>query len=239
MHHRRSVVLFAMLALVGAAACPAMAGETMPAMTGATKATVAGATTPAAAGATPAATIGDAHAVPEELLALAGTYAGVWTMYGVDAQGAVVKRMAWTDTMQAANPQVEGDRAFLTTVDEMVFEGGAAPPYRVEGREGFFLDAEGRIGDGFIENFGSIVREIKLSDNAWSYVTPAAAGELGMLGFPAGAEGSHVLVKVLTHEAGVETHRISRLTTVRWTDATGAERWMQFVSLQGYHKRQS
>jgi hypothetical protein len=205
MQHRRSVLVFVMLALMGVMAGPAPAGE--------------------------------APAVPDEVRALAGTYAGVWTMYGIDAQGATVKRMAWTDTMQATNPQVEGDRAFLTTVDEMVFEGGAIPPYRVEGREGFFLDAEGRIGDGFIENMGQVVRLIKLSENAWSYVAPAAAGELGMLGFPAGAEGTHVLVKVLTHEAGVETHRISRVTTVHWTDATGAERWAQFVSLQGYHKR--
>ena len=211
------------LALIGVVANPAPAGET----------------TPAVAGEARTAVVGDAHAVPEEVRELAGTYAGVWTMYGVDAQGAIVKRMAWTDTMRAENPQVEGDRAFLTTVDEMVFEGGAAPPYRVEGREGFFLDAEGRITDAFIENFGSVVRLIELSDNAWSYVAPVAAGELGMLGFPAGAEGSHVLVKVLTREAGVETHRISRVTTVRWTDAAGAERWAQFVSLQGYHKRQS
>jgi hypothetical protein len=205
--------LFVVLALIGVAASPAVPSETAPAVAG------------------------DARAVPEELRALAGTYAGVWAMYGVDAQGAVVERMAWTDTMRAENPKVEGGRAFLTTVDEMVFEGGVAPPYRVEGREGFFLDAEGRSGDGFIETFGQVVRLIKLSDNAWSYVAPAAAGELGMLGFPAGAEGNHVLVKVLTREAGVETHRISRVTTVRWTDAAGAERWTQFVSLQGYHKR--
>jgi hypothetical protein len=213
MDRRRSVLVLVMFALIGVTTSPARAGETTPAVAGETR------------------------AVPEEVRALAGTYAGVWTMYGLDAQGAVVKRMAWADTMRAENPQVEGDRAFLTTVDEMVFEGGAAPPYRVEGREGFFLDAEGRIGDSFIENFGNVVRLIKLSDNTWSYVTPAAAGELGMLGFPAGAEGNHVLVKVLTHEAGVETHRISRVTTVRWTDATGAERWTQFVSLQGFHKR--
>ncbi len=37
---------------------------------------------------------------------------------------------------------------------------------------------------------------------------------------------------------GAETHWISRLTTVSWKDKAGKERWLQFVSLQGYHKRQ-
>jgi hypothetical protein len=48
-----------------------------------------------------------------------------------------------------------------------------------------------------------------------------------------------VLVKVVTKEQGVETHRISRLTTVSWKDREGKDRWLQFVSLQGFHKRQS
>lgn len=234
MDHGRSVLAFVLFTLLGVMAGCALAGGTAHTVGGEASAATSGEPGSAVSG-EPAA----ARAVPEEARSLAGTYAGAWTMYGLDAEGATVKRMAWTDTMRAENPQVEGDRAFVTTVDGMVFEGSAAPPYRIEGREGFFLDAEGRVGDGFIENSSQVVRLIKLSDSVWSYVAPAAAGELGMLGFPAGAEGNHVLVRVLTREAGVETHRISRLTTVRWTDATGAERWTQFISLQGYHKRQS
>ena len=58
------------------------------------------------------------------------------------------------------------------------------------------------------------------------------------MGFPKGAAGRHVVVKVITNEAGVETHRISRVTTVSWRDHEGKERWSQFVSLQGFHKRE-
>ena len=47
-----------------------------------------------------------------------------------------------------------------------------------------------------------------------------------------------MLVKVVTKEQGVETHRISRVTTVSWKDKEGKEQTLQFVSLQGYHKRQ-
>jgi hypothetical protein len=72
----------------------------------------------------------------------------------------------------------------------------------------------------------------------WGYAVPASAQELGQLGFPKDALGQHVLIKVVTKERGVETHRISRLSTVNWKDKDGKEHWLQFVSLQGFHKRQ-
>ncbi len=40
-------------------------------------------------------------------------------------------------------------------------------------------------------------------------------------------------------EKGVETHRISRVSTVTWTEKNGKERSLQWLSLQGYHKRQN
>jgi hypothetical protein len=57
------------------------------------------------------------------------------------------------------------------------------------------------------------------------------------MGFPKGATGRHVVVKVVTNEAGSETHRISRVTIVSWRDDAGKERVLQFVSLQGFHKK--
>jgi hypothetical protein len=176
--------------------------------------------------------------VPKEVRALVGTYTGSWTMYGVDDKGEAVKKMAWTDTMQAVNPEVKGDRAQVATTDEMTFEGGKAPPFKVEGKEGYFLKKDGSLGDYFIETFGQVNRLVRVGDNVWSYTTPASAQELARLGFPNGAKGRHVVVKVVGQEQGVETHRISRLSTVTWTDKAGKERVSQFVSLQGYHKRQ-
>ena len=41
------------------------------------------------------------------------------------------------------------------------------------------------------------------------------------LGVPKGGSTVHVLVKVVTKEGGVETHRITRLTTATWKDADG------------------
>jgi hypothetical protein len=180
-----------------------------------------------------------ADSPPKAVCQLVGTYTGSWTMFGIDEKDEVVKRMAWSDTIKAEKPEVKGERAFVTTSDQMTFEGGKIPPFKVQGKEGYFLKKDGGLGDYFIETFGQTNRMVKVGDNVWSYTTPAAAQELGRLGFPKGSSGQHVLVKVVTKEQGVETHRISRLTTVSWKDKEGKERWLQFVSLQGFHKRQS
>jgi hypothetical protein len=175
--------------------------------------------------------------IPKEVRALEGTYSGAWTMYGIDENGEVVKRMAWTDTMKAGNPAVKGGRAYVTTTDEMMFEGAKGQPFKVEGKEGHYMTKDGGLGDYFIETFGQVYRLAKLGTNVWSYAAPAAEQELARLGFPKGASGQHVVVKVVTTEQGVETHRVSRVTTVSWKDKKGNERALQFVSLQGYHKR--
>jgi hypothetical protein len=177
-------------------------------------------------------------APPKEVRDLVGTYTGSWTMFGIDETGKTVKRMAWTDTIKAEKPEIKGNRAYVFTTDEMNFEGGRIPPVKVQGKEGYFLKKDGGLGDYFIEMAGKTYDMRKLGDNVWCYTTPAAAQELTQLGFPAGASGQHVLVKVITREQGIETHRISRLTTVSWKDKRNEEHWQQFVSLQGFHKRQ-
>lgn len=174
----------------------------------------------------------------KEVQALVGTYIGSWTMFGIDDKGEVVKRMAWTDIMKADGPDVKGDRAFVNTTDEMKFEGGRIPPIKVQGMEGYLLRSDGALGDYFVETAGQTNRFVKVGENVWTYTAQATAEELRRLGFPNGATGQHVLVKVVTKEQDTETHRISRLTTVNWQDAEGKELALQFVSLQGFHKRQ-
>jgi hypothetical protein len=176
--------------------------------------------------------------VPAEVAALEGAYTGSWVMYGIDGQGDIVKKMAWTDIVKAGGAEIKGDRAQVKTTDEMTFEGAKGPPFKVEGKEGYFLRKDGTPGDYFIETFGQVNRLVKVGDNVWSYTAAASPQELARLGFPKGAAGRHVIIKVVGKEQGVETHRISRLSTVSWTDRGGQERVSQFVSLQGYHKRE-
>ena len=175
---------------------------------------------------------------PKEVGDLAGTYSGTWTSFGINQNGEVVKMMAWTDTMKADRPTVEAGRAYVNTSDEMVFEGPAARKMTIPGREGYLLNENGSLGEYFIESYGQTYRMLKLSNNAWSYAVPASAQELAPMGFSNVAFAQHVAVKVVTVEDGVETHRITRITTVNWKDKDGTSRWLQFVSLQGVHKRQ-
>lgn len=175
--------------------------------------------------------------IPKEVRALEGTYTGAWTMYGIDEKGEIVKRATWTDTLKAGGAEIKGDRAFVTWSCEQVFDGAKGPLRKSEGKEGFFLKKDGTLGDNFLEMFGQTTRVTKLSESAWSYSSAAAPQELTALGFPKGASGEHVIVKMVTKEKGVETHYITRVSAVTWTDKDGKERVTQFVSMKGFHKR--
>jgi hypothetical protein len=177
-------------------------------------------------------------AVPKEVTALTGTFAGEWTMYGLDGKGQAVKRFGWTDVIKVENPTVQKDRAFVTATDEMKFEGGQIPPQKYTNTEGYLLRQDGTLGDYFIEASGQMTRMQRLDKDTWIYSAPAEAREMGMYGVKNIVSAQHVFIKVVTSEEGKETHRITRVTTLRWKDDEGKERSCQFVSLKGYHKRQ-
>jgi hypothetical protein len=174
--------------------------------------------------------------VPKEVEAIAGAYTGTWTMYGIDGQGQVTKRGSWTDTMRAQNAVMKDDRAYVTTVDEMIFE-GRPTPMKIDGKEGYLINKDGSLGDYFIETFGQVIKMQQMAQDTWVYSVLANPRELAPLGFTNVSSARHVVVKVVTREDGVETHRISRVTTVNWKDQAGKDRWIQYVSLQGVHKR--
>ncbi len=182
---------------------------------------------------------GQSREVPTEVSAIAGTFKGEWAMFGIDGKGEVVKRYAWTDVIKAENPLVKDDRAFVTITDEMTFTDSRIPPRKTTGSEGYLLNKDGSLGDYFFETSGQVVRMKQLRKDIWAYSIPANKQELAALGFSQVISGEHTLIKIVTHEQGIETHRISRMTTVNWKDAEGKERWIQFISLQGIHKKQS
>ena len=174
--------------------------------------------------------------VPEEVKALVGTYSGSWIIYGIDANGNIVEKMKWTDTMEAKNPTVKEGRAFVETVDKMKFP-GSNNFTEMKGIEGYFLNKDGSLGDYFYETFGQVYKMIKLGKKTWAYTIPAFPNRLSFLGFNNVISGRHVMVKEVVEEDGMETHRVSRITTVNWKDNNGKIKWKQFISLQGHHKR--
>jgi hypothetical protein len=177
-------------------------------------------------------------APPKEVSDVAGMYTGSWMSFGLDASGQVIKQAAWTDTVKAENPIVEKNRAYVTTTDDMTFEGGKIPPMKIAGKEGYLINSDGSLGEYFIEAYGQTYKMQKLGENVLAYTVAASPQELARLGVPNAQWAQHVLLKIITFEQGVETHNISRVTTVRWKDASGKERVTQFVSLQGQHQRQ-
>lgn len=182
---------------------------------------------------------GSSQAVPQAVRDLEGTYVGSWTLFGIDEEGKVVKLASWTDTIKAENAQMDGEQAYVLTTNEMVFDGSDAPPVQFTGKEGYFLMPDGSLGDYFVETFGQISKSTQLGENVWISVTPASAEDLASYRLPNDSSGQHVLVKVVTSEEGSEIHRITRVTTVTWTDQAGQDRSIQFASIQGFHQRQS
>jgi hypothetical protein len=182
---------------------------------------------------------GSSHVVPQAVRDLEGNYVGSWTVFGIDEEGQVVKLVSWTDTIQAENPQIVGEQAYVLTAGEMVFDSGNIPPMKIAGREGYFLLPDGSLGDYFVETNGQVSKSNQLSENVWISVTPASSPDLASYRLPNVSSGQHILNKVVTSEEGVEIHRITRVTTVNWTDQAGQERSTQFVSLQGFHQRQA
>lgn len=174
--------------------------------------------------------------IPTEVQAIVGTFTGSWTSYTINDKGEVIKQAAWTDTIKAEKPTVDKDRAFVETLDEMTFEGGRIPPQKVVGKEGYFLNKDGSLGEYYIEIFGQTIPMKKLSKDVVAYSVPANPREFSALGDKF-ISGIHTLVKTTTIEQGVETHNITRITVVRWKDAEGKERLTQFVSLQGQHRK--
>src|SRR5260370_20501461 len=175
--------------------------------------------------------------IPQAVSMLQGTYTGSWISYRLNPEGQPVRAMSWTDTMTAGNPTAQSDRAFVTTSDEMVFKGGRPEPMKVSGSEGYLLNQDGSLGDYFIKTSGQEFRMHQLGENVWAYTAKASEAEAGQLGIPKGGSAIHVLGKVVTKEGGVETHRITRLTTATWKEADGKDRSAQFVSLEGAPKR--
>ncbi len=181
---------------------------------------------------------GSSHVIPQAVRDLAGAYAGSWTVFGIDEAGQVVKLVSWTDTIEAENPQIEDEQAYVLTTGEMVFDNSNIPPMKIAGKEGYFLLGDGSLGDYFVETNGQVSKSYQLGENAWISVTPASPQDLASYHLPDGSSGQHIVNKVVTSEGGAEVHRITRVTTVSWTDQVGRERSTQFVSLQGFHQRQ-
>jgi hypothetical protein len=105
-------------------------------------------------------------------------------------------------------------------------------------KEGYMLGPDPSTAVHYFETNGQTYVYHELEAGVSSYVAPASAQELSMLGFTNAEWGQHVLVKVITTDNGVSTERITRITTAKWTDGMGQSRSSQVLTLQGFHQKQ-
>ena len=171
----------------------------------------------------------------EALARLAGPFDGEWTIFGVDANGATKTVTHWTDHATTAAPVTSGDRVTVEATDTMTFD-GMPHPITKTWTEGYFLTADGSIGDRFVDQNGAVTLEKEIAPNTFTMVETATAADLAQLGFTRAVSGTHVTVKVVTTDGQTDVERISRVTTVQSKDESGADKFVQMVTMQGAHR---
>lgn len=145
--------------------------------------------------------------LPDEVKNLVATAKGRWTSYGLNADGQITKRLEYPDELMARELKVENGRASVSYTAKMHFP-GQAEPFTMQGKEGYYLNADGTLGDYFTEQFGQTTRYKQLSEGIWTAAMPAYPQELEQFGFSNVISGTHVMVKVISKEKDTETHRI-------------------------------
>lgn len=170
---------------------------------------------------------------------LVGTYKGEWTVFALDANGQIFEKSKWVDTLIEENPQNDGERPTVDAIDTITFPNGKIIVSRFQ--EGFYTNSEGQAGDRYTINHDVITTYTSLDPETWVFQYRLSDAEMQWFGFEPSlvTTASHVIVRSRTYAAdGKETYNVTRLTAVQWHDKDGQERFIQFVSMKGYHRRE-
>lgn len=178
-----------------------------------------------------------ADEVPKQVKELVATFEGTWKSFRLNEQDEIVRFSTYVDRLTAHMPKIEDGRAFVLYRDEMSAPGATEPSFVIEGKEGYFVNSDGTLGDYFTEQFGQVQRYKNLADGVWVAAIEAHPQELKRLGFANVISGHHVMVKVITTTDSETTHHITRVTTVKWKDRSGKTSEIQFTSLKGSHTK--
>jgi len=176
-----------------------------------------------------------AQTIETELNKITGEFIGEWVSYKYSLNGEIIKSFSWNDTVIAENPVINDSIAYVNVNSTMFFDDPHIPPFKMEFIEGFDLLNE-KIIDHFFIIMGDKSVELKVSDNTYIISQPISSFELNQLGFSSAIEAYHTIVKIILLVEGTEFHKITRVSTIVWESETGIET-IQFVSLEGYHKR--
>ena len=173
--------------------------------------------------------------IPQRVQQMAGRFTGTWTSFSYK-DGHPVKRASWTDALICDKPTRVGNKTIVEFHAESTFPGQSRTRKR-QWKEGYFLNDEGGLADRYVEYFGTVYRLKQISPTTWVYALPMASTEFAQMGFPGAIRGEHVIIVSEQTESGVDTRRMTRLTSVVHKNKDGKEITTQFVSLRGFHKR--
>jgi len=166
-----------------------------------------------------------------------GAYGGAWEMMGLDASGATYTAMTWTDEVTSSDPRIEGDRAIVDVYSFMVID--PYGEYELSWIEGVFIEEDGSAGEEFMEMDGEITIFTKVADDRYEYETAVGQDDYYYWDGPTAQNlisGHHVNTKIVSYPDGVETHDITRFTTLEWDDGGGVQ-VAEFTSMMGQHYR--
>jgi len=164
---------------------------------------------------------------------LEGVYAGEWTMYRLGDKAQPMPAGSWKDTLTSKEVTITKAEAAVAINIAMRFDNPRIPAMKFNSREGYTLDAKGKPQAYFIEMNGQRVIAQEVGPNTYAYTSKPDAQELGRLGLGQAKDAWHTTVKAVVLVQGVETHKITRLTTAVLADGS----IQQFVSLSGFHTK--
>ena len=173
--------------------------------------------------------------IEAEINKLSGVFTGEWTTYKLNEKGEVVKVNAWQDTLRAGTPIINDTLAYVNINSVMHFENEFIPPYKMQFTEGFKL-SDGEIEHHFFTIMGAEHIEHKINEHTYVITQPIMPFELKQLGITSAKTATNTTVKEIIDLNGKEVHLVTITSTIVWVE-NDEEKYTQYVSCKGYHKR--
>jgi hypothetical protein len=181
------------------------------------------------------ATVSHSQTIENELNKLIGTFAGEWSTYAMDQNGERIKTNSWKDTLRGVKPVINDTLAYVTIKAIMHFDNPNIPAYPMKFIEGFKLE-KGKIKSHFFNIMGNETIDTKINEDTYVISQDISPYELKQFGFETAKKAVNTTIKVVLDINGTEIHKIKRISTISWIE-NSEEKYVQFVSMDGYHKK--
>ncbi len=178
-----------------------------------------------------------ASAALQAVEAIAGTYEGSWTMYGLDASDESTVAMTWTDVSTATDPTADDTRAWASVLD--IMDTDQYGQMESEFIEGYMIEDDCSVGVRFMEMDGVVTEMPEIEDGHSQWQTELNTSELWFyenVDTTNLVSGYHTTDKLVSYPDGLETHEVTRTTHIEYTSGSDTV-VVDFVSMEGSHQK--